>query len=277
MDSPSELRPEGDELHVDLHFGGFRFEVIRREDWAEAIANYDALFSRTKMPRYQLTMEQNGAALKEEVIARQVPGDAKGGHMVTHRPAVLARTGVCRSCTPLEVPDVMSVNAGNLAVGGNSLTHFLDPIVGEQDTRVVGKDHSLVDRELGDGRAFVEHCLQLDPLLAVETFGLCDLFATFGKGPGDVPPGKVNPYATGQPKPRRRGAGDPPKAYPLCGMSTPFENAGQESGETVMVRIRFHNQLKSGFHGAKVACNARLLAYCQLKGSCWLRRGTSSH
>ncbi|MBI4319446.1 MAG: hypothetical protein HY675_13240 [Chloroflexi bacterium] len=67
--TPCQVEAEGDELHFGIHFTGFQFGRIPKEDWANAIANYDALFGRTKMPRHKQTVEDNAAGLSEIVLA----------------------------------------------------------------------------------------------------------------------------------------------------------------------------------------------------------------
>ena len=71
IDTPCEVRATAKGVHLGLHFTGFRWEQVRREDWAETIDRYDALFGRMKLPRYRERMEENATTLARELLARQ--------------------------------------------------------------------------------------------------------------------------------------------------------------------------------------------------------------
>jgi hypothetical protein len=69
--TPCEIRVDEGELHLGLHFAGFRFGRIPKEDWAEAIRSHTVIFERNKLPLYRKTIEENAALLAGYVLSCQ--------------------------------------------------------------------------------------------------------------------------------------------------------------------------------------------------------------
>ena len=67
--TPCEIRVGADGLHLGLHFHGFRFGGVQKEDWADKIASYSVLFDRTKLPRYTQTIQENADKLTGRTTA----------------------------------------------------------------------------------------------------------------------------------------------------------------------------------------------------------------
>ena len=67
--TPCEPQSDNEGLRLGLHFHGFRFDTVPKEDWADKIASYSVLFGQTKLPRYTQVIEENAKSLAEEVAA----------------------------------------------------------------------------------------------------------------------------------------------------------------------------------------------------------------
>ncbi len=57
--------------HLGLSFA-FQFEQIPKEEWADSIVSYDALYGRMRLPRQLQVLAENGKALRTEALESQL-------------------------------------------------------------------------------------------------------------------------------------------------------------------------------------------------------------